>query len=380
MNRLLKMTWIAACFFLTFTHLQAGNCETSQKVLTKSFPVSDNATLKIDNIFGTITISEWDKNEISFTVTIKATAKRQSAAQELVDKVAVDFEQEGNIVSAKSNCSPQKGKCNCTYNIAYQVSVPKNIHYDLQNKSGNIIMGNAAGNVNVSLMYGDFSGNEFSGNSKIDLSYGKLSLKKLSGTDDELILTGMCGRKMSILEAKNLKINVKNSTLSIGTVERLSIENAHTDVQILRAEKIQLVKSFYGKYEIGEVKEIVSENNNSWYAKFEINRLTGTLSFSDLTYCSLTIHNVMPSFENIVLEEVRRTPIKMTLDAAIVSCQFQLFIKGGEIQVDAPKTNIPTPFMSKDPVLVSVTLGDKESPKSFIKIKTEDCKIKINQL
>jgi hypothetical protein len=379
MNRLLKMTWIAACFFLTFTHLQAGNCETSQKVLTKSFPVSDNATLKIENIFGKIVISEWDKNEISFTVTIKTTAKKQSAAQDLVDKVVVDFKQEGNTVSAKTTCPSQKDKCNCTYKIDYQISVPKNIHYDLQNKYGNIVMGNAAGNATVSLMYGDFSGNEFSGNSKINVSYGKLSLKKLSGTDDEVTLTGACEKKMSISEAKNLKINVKNSSLSIGTVEHLSIESAHTDVQILKAEKIQLNKSFYGKYEIGEVKELLSNNSNSWYAKFEINRLTGTLSFSDLTYCNIVIHNVMPSFESITFDDVRRTPIKMTLDASVVSCQLETYVKGGVLQVNAPKTDIPA-FTSKDPVLVSGTFGDKGSPKSFIKIKTEDCKININQL
>jgi hypothetical protein len=183
---------------------------------------------------------------------------------------------------------------------------------------------------------------------------------------------------MSIAEAKNLKINVNQSELSIGTVERLSIESAHTDVQIVKAEKIQLDKSFYGKYEIGEVKELLSNNSNSLYAKFEINRLTGTLSFSDFTYCNIIIHNVMPSFESIILEDVRRTPVKITLDASIASCKLDTYVKGGELRVDAPKIDI-TDFVSKDPVLVSVTLGDKKSSK-VIKLKTEGCKIGIDQL
>ena len=380
MNRLVKMTWIMACFFMASAPLQAGNCESAQTVMTKSFPVSENATLKIDNIYGKIVISEWDKNEIVITVTIAATAKRQSAAQELVNKVVVDFKHDGNIVSAKTNCPALKSKCNCTYWIDYQVSVPKNIHYDLKNKFRDIIMENATGDVTVSLMYGDFSGNEFSGNSKIDVSHGQFSVKKLSGLKNELTLTGTCcKKKASISEAKNLKINVKQSDLYIGTVEHLSIENANTDVQILKAEKIELGRTFYGKYEIGEVKELSSINNNSWYAKFDINRFTGTLSLSDLTYCNIIIRNVMPSFENIILEDVRRTPIKMTLDASIVSCQLATSVKGGELKVEVPKTNIP-PFTSKDPVLVSGAFGDKESPKSVIKLKTEDCKININQL
>jgi len=362
--------------------LQAGNCENAQRILTKSFPVSDGATLKIDNVFGKIIISEWDKNEISLSVTIKATAKKQSAAQELADKVVVDFKQEGNIVSAKTSCPSQKGKCNCTYDIDYKVFVPKNIHYDLQNKYGNITMENSTGDVTVSLRQGDFSGNEFSGNSKITISYGKLSLKKLSGSADELTLAGMntCNNnKVSISEAKNLKINTRHSNLSIGTVEQLSIENFYSDVKITKVENIQLDRSFYGKYEIGEVKELFSNNSDSWYAKFDINRLTGTLSFSDLTYCSITIRNVMPSFKNIVLEDVRHTPIKITLDAAIVSCQFEASVKGGELSVNVPKTTIPT-FTSKKPVLVSGTFGDKESPKAFIRVKTEDCEVNINQL
>lgn len=380
MNRLAKITCITACLFLTFTHLQAGNCEASQKVLTKNFPVSGNATLKIDNFSGKVVISEWDKNEISFTVTIKATAKKRSAAQELVDKIVVDFKQEGNVVFSQTTCPSQKSKCNCTYRVDYQISVPKNIHYDLKTKHGNIVMENAAGDVTVSLVYGDFSGNDFSGNSKIDVSYGKLSLKKLSGADNELTLTGTCCKgELFVSEAKNLKIKAKNSTLSIGTVERLTVECSHTDVQILKAEKIQLNKSFYGKYDIGEVKELVSHNSDSWYAKFDINRLTGTLSLSDLTYCNIIIRNAMPSFESIVLEDVRRTPIKITLDTSIVSCQLETSVKGGDLSVDVPKTNIP-PFTSKDPVLISGTFGDKEAPKAFIKVKTEGCNIKINQL
>ena len=54
-------------------------------------------------------------------------------------------------------------------------------------------------------------------------------------------------------------------------------------------------------------------------------------------------------------------------------------VKGGELHVNAPKTNIPV-FTSKNPVLVSGTFGDKESHKTFIKLKTEDCNININQL
>jgi hypothetical protein len=87
----------------------------------------------------------------------------------------------------------------------------------------------------------------------------------------------------------------------------------------------------------------------------------------------------MPSFENIVLEDIRRTPIKITLDASIVSCQLQTWVKGGELHVDAPKTDI-SPFTSKDPVLVYGNFGDKESPKAFIKLKTENCNINIQQL
>ena len=379
MNRLLKTTCLAACLFLTLTHLQAGNCETAQKTLTKSFPVSGVATLKIDNVFGAITISEWDKNEISFTVTIKATTKKQSTSQELVDKVVIDFKQEKEVVSAKTTCPSQKDKCNCTYKIEYQVSVPKNIHYDLNGKYGDIVMENATGNVNVTLMYGDFSGNEFAGNSKINISYGKLSLQKLSGTNDEL--TGMYGKSLSVSEAKSLKVNVKHSKLFIETAERIAIaENFYTDVKISKVEHIQIGKSNYGKYEIGEVKELLSKNSDSWYAKFEINRLTGALSFSDLTYCKVTIHNVMPSVENLAIVDARRTPIKMTLDAAIVACQFQLSLKGGEIRVDVPKIENMGKWWSKNPLLISGNFGDKESPKAVIKITTENCDVSIDQL
>ena len=348
--------------------------------MTKNFSVSENTTLKVDNFSGSITISEWDKNEIEFTVTVKTTAKKQSEALKLLDDVGTDFKQELELVSAKTGCPSQKMKrdCNCSYKIDYQISVPKNIHYDLITKYGNIVMENATGNVVVSLTSGKFSGNEFSGNSKINISHcSNLSVKKLLGTNNELTCSN--GKAISVSESKNLKINTTHSEILIGKVEQLSIENAHSDIQIIKAEKIQLDKSFYGKFEIGEVKHFQSNDKDSWYSKFEINRVTGALSFSSLTYGNIAIHNAMPSFENIDITACR-TPIKITLDAAVVSCQLGMEIKGGPLRVDAPKAHPELDFWSKDPIRISATVGEKETPKAVIKLKTEDCKVRINQL
>jgi hypothetical protein len=377
MNRLLKTLGIAACLFLCVMRLQAGNCETAQKVVTKSFPVSENTTMKIDNLFGNITISEWDKNEIAITVNIKTTAKSQNAAKELLNNVVIEFKHDNNLVFAKTIRLSQKGKCNCTYNIDYQISVPKNIHYDLTNKAGDIFMENAKGDVNISLISGDFTGNEFTGNSKINVSYGKLTLKKLSGENDEL--TCKNGRNLSITEAKNLKINANYSKLFIGSIKNLSIESTNTDVQTLKAEKIEL-SSNYGKYEIGEVNELLSKNQ-ILCSKFDINRITGTLLFASLSNGNITIHNVMPSFENIVIN-ANNTPIKITLDAA-ASCKLEALASGncgsGDIRVNSLKSNLST-LASDNAKSVTGTLGDKETPKALIKIKSDNSSININQL
>ncbi len=182
MKQLLRMTFVMACFFLGLITTQAADFK-ANRTLTKSFSVLKNDILKVNNLFGTISIVEWDKNEISLEVTMVVTAKKQLTADEIIRNINIQLTQETNIVFAETKYPDIR---DCKYNVDYKIFAPKNMEYDLKNTYGNITMENIMGNITISTTHGNVSGGEFSGNCTIQTTYGNVKIDKLLGQSNTL--------------------------------------------------------------------------------------------------------------------------------------------------------------------------------------------------
>jgi hypothetical protein len=96
--------------------LQAETWEVVKKrEMSKRFPVNENCLLSVDNTFGNIEISYWDKQEVSIRVEVESAASRDQLAQQNLDRVKVDLHREGDRIVAvtslvKSNQDGQKNE------------------------------------------------------------------------------------------------------------------------------------------------------------------------------------------------------------------------------------------------------------------------------
>ena len=90
---------------------------TKQKKVSKQFNVSANDLLKIDNSYGNIDITTWDKNIVSIEVLIKTNGDDEDKVRQKLEDIRIEFNQSSSYVSAKTYFS--KNENNSWWDILF---------------------------------------------------------------------------------------------------------------------------------------------------------------------------------------------------------------------------------------------------------------------
>ncbi len=328
---------ISLIFF--FANMQASDYK-SKRTQTKTFEAPTHSILNIINEYGNINIVEWDKNEVSFEVTITATAKSQTDADEIVKTVDVLFNQSNvdqsgfTTIMAQTRYNQLKN-CRCSRSVDYRIMVPKSINYQFRNKYGNISMKNAKGNTEILIEYGNFKGENLSGNKNlIRIEYGNIDIQQLSGGIENSIKAEY-GGSINIGTSNNkLSVKMEYSKMRITTADDLEIKSEYSDLSVQKAKTIRFT-SEYENYNIGEVDIVTGK---SQYTNISIDQLNKSLALQRIEYGKLDIKNVSSLFESInVLASY--TPVNIKFEA---NPSFDMNIKNeyGSISIPDPSNNM----------------------------------------
>jgi hypothetical protein len=183
------------------------------KNYSKSYAVGESDKLKIDNQFGKITITTWNKNEFKVDVQIKAAAKDAQTAQMMLDGIHINDEKSGSLISfTTANNQNANWKRNNVrkLEINYTIYMPATNPLDLSNKYGAIVMPDFGGQLNINCTYGSFIAQNLSNTSNnINVRYGSVDLKEINGGSLDLAYSSL---KIDV--ANNL-----NSSISYGSAK-----------------------------------------------------------------------------------------------------------------------------------------------------------------
>ncbi|MEO7293542.1 MAG: hypothetical protein ABIW34_10590, partial [Ginsengibacter sp.] len=78
-----------------------------QKSYTKSYNVSSNDKISLDNQFGEMKLITWDKNEVKVDVSITGSSDDETRAQKIVDRISIQDEKTSVGVSFKTKMENQ---------------------------------------------------------------------------------------------------------------------------------------------------------------------------------------------------------------------------------------------------------------------------------
>lgn len=259
-----------------------------KKEINKSFNVSLSDKLLTDNRYGSTTITHWNKNEVAIRVEIEARANNDKNAQATLDRIQIELNKTGNIVSAVTSVGQQR---NQRFTINYFISMPSRLTIDLTQKYGNIFLPEKnEGRSMIQVKYGNLNAGSFTQPLDLEVKYGNVDIADVDKADMDF---GYCGNA-SIGNANQLNVVSKYSTMSIKKCVQIELENRYGNVK-LKSLNRGYMDIKYSEASIGFVGEEVSVDELA-YSTLTIGELSANFKRLDVDarYGNLNV-SILPS-------------------------------------------------------------------------------------
>lgn len=220
------------------------------KTIKKEYDISRDGTLEILTKYGKVQVNTWDRNRVKIEVQIVVRTLNETSAQEVFERINVDFTNSSNYVKAATNISTNKdwwagwGDNKTDYTINYEVHMPSSTHLELDTKHCDVLVGVLERGASVKMKYGNF---------------------QFAGMDEETALNlAFCNGRID--KAKYINANLNHCTLKLTTAEEVTISSRYSNLAIDDAKDVR-VDSKYDNYKLGQVANF---RNSGQYDNIEI--------------------------------------------------------------------------------------------------------------
>lgn len=251
-----------------------------KKEITQSYSVSASDRLLVENRFGNITITHWNKKEVAIRVEIECRASREERAQENLDRIRIETKKAGGIVSAITTITKERdgNSNNESMTINYYIQMPSKLSAELNQKFGNInLPGDNNGEMDIHVKFGNLIAGDFVANTMIEAKYGNVEVGNLQEAQLDLGYVGTA----KVRYAKDLTVDCKYSDLDIQDIQSLRTEIKYSNLTIENANQLDM-----------EIK----------YSEAKIGTIKNVLNVSSLSYSNLKVRNLSPSFSKVDVE------------------------------------------------------------------------------
>jgi hypothetical protein len=255
-----KSIIIISLIFLRFSSLAAQN-ESEIRTITKTLPVDKETSLELNNKYGAIHITSWNKDSVAVKAEIKAYASNQDKLYKMFDGITINITDTKYQIRVQTNFTQNlnmlfesfKGMTSklISYDsrveINYYVCIPEYINLKMDNKYGDVTIEDTKGKATISISNGSFKANSLGSESSVTLVFCDATINTFSSG----------------------KITASFSDLTIGETGDLVINSISSRYQIERATII-LVESKRDKFFIDNIDVL---KGNSYFTDFKIGNL-----------------------------------------------------------------------------------------------------------
>lgn len=304
---------LIALFICTLTaHAEINAKREFTKEFHKEFAVDRDATIDLTNKYGKVNIQTTSGAQVVIDVQIIVDASSQSEADDLFERIEVDFSNSSHYVKAETLISSRKmgwlkqlfssGGKN-SYEINYTVQMPKSCELKLSNRYGDSFVDNLENRADVEIKYGAIEMLDVQGTLDLDLKYGKGSAGIIGDGDIEIGYS-----VFRIDRAEDIDIALSYSTLELNEARNIDAEIKYSNLKIQKAAYLSC-ESKYDDIHLGTVNELMLESR---YTSAEADDILEKASF-EMGYGGLSIHHLSGNFQMIKIE-TDYTGVKINLD------------------------------------------------------------------
>ena len=172
------------------SHAAAGDEDVKkQKLINRSYDVTSDDKLKIDNQFGNVTVSTWDKQQITVDIEIGASAATEEKAQNIMDQIEVHEDKDDHEIYFKTDVNDihnsngdrhksEEGKR--SFYIDYVIHMPAANPLYIENSFGKTAVPDMKGTVNLTSKFGSLTAGKLEDVDAIDVEFGTVAIAEIT--------------------------------------------------------------------------------------------------------------------------------------------------------------------------------------------------------
>ena len=216
-----------------------------KRTISRSYAVGPDDKLSIENSFGNVTISTWDKNEIRVDIEIGVRANTDERAQRMMDQISVTDHQSGKDIGFKTEIGNMgKGKDNGNedgrkFYVDYKVSMPSKNPLRIENSFGKINIPDFAGTASLTSKFGELITGKIPNAKMIHVEFGKAEIGQLNNADvvfkfnSKSTVAGLSGNtKVDVQFCSQVSLFVDKSINDLSVIQSYSTIDLKVPVDI----------------------------------------------------------------------------------------------------------------------------------------------------
>lgn len=352
MKRMKKFHYkTGALLFITLLTVSITlSAEGVTKEFHKEYTPGPGTTLEINNRYGDVNISSWDKNQIVIDVKVTVELPNKERAEKLLGYIDVQFTENGNLIMARTVIDDKFsfsgwGGESKKFSIDYNVKMPAGTALTLSNRYGNTKINELTGLVNLDIKYGNLSAGKLTREnekpwSSLNLAYGKGTIDEAGWMTLNIRYTG----NLDITKSTALLLDSKYSKLSLGETSSVVGESKYDNIRI------------------GSIRNLDLDNG---YSDVKIGTLTTKLRYEG-SYGSFSVENIPADFESIDLE-TRYMGVKLGI-AENASYELDSHVRYGGLKYNEDNFKFERRIIENNSTEIAGVVGKDESPKSKVKV------------
>lgn len=161
------------------------------KLINRSYTVTAEDKLQIENSFGDVTVSTWDQPKITVDIEIGARAYTDEKAQDILNQIDVKEDKSDHLIEFHTKVGEihnhdshgnrhNDGGDNRTFYIDYVIHMPTVNPLDIHNDFGRTEVPDLKGLVNLTSKYGSLTAGNLANVGAIDVEFGKAAIGDVS--------------------------------------------------------------------------------------------------------------------------------------------------------------------------------------------------------
>ncbi len=212
------------------------------KKIHKSWSLKNVSSLSVENKFGNINFMNTRDDSVTIDVVIEINGSSESKARSIASDIRFEFSNEDGKVKAKTVIDNNfRGDKN--FNINYTINIPINKYIKVENKFGNVTLGDLTSGGKFEISYGNIQGKTLLAPEKkdieIELKYGNASFDKINS-----LVADIAYSKFNADAIGRASLESEYSTLILNKCLSLSSESQYDNFFISIAETLSADSKF----------------------------------------------------------------------------------------------------------------------------------------